>query len=333
MIYLKGNKNLVDDTQELTIEVQEPHGLNPSPLEFSFETLRFLAPSLELFDFQFATDDGTNIAKKKPITASLRIYNTGEGTAEDVDIIIEYPLNIVPIEPVTNSYNQVRFNFPVLPAGSYKDLKLRFIANDNYFLDSIKLELVATEMFQEYGFKVTLGKPLNSRSSTTSSSVAIKSIRKAKAETINPVRLVSEVDEDLPDYGISQNHTVAVVIGNRDYYKTSSVDYAINDSRVFRNYLMQTFGLKNENIIYLENATQADFRNTFGSESDHRGKLYNLVDESIENLIVYYSGHGAPDLNESSKEKTGYFVPVDCDPNLVSLSGYSSETKVFLKSA
>ena len=36
-------------------------------------------------------------------------------------------------------------------------------------------------------------------------------------------------------------------------------------------------------------------------------------------MIVYYSGHGAPDLDDG----TGYFVPSGSDPNKIKLTGYS----------
>jgi len=39
-------------------------------------------------------------------------------------------------------------------------------------------------------------------------------------------------------------------------------------------------------------------------------------------VFIYYSGHGAPDTDT----KKGYLVPVDCDPNRVSLNGYGLAT-------
>jgi uncharacterized caspase-like protein len=75
-------------------------------------------------------------------------------------------------------------------------------------------------------------------------------------------------------------------------------------------------------VIYLENATKAQFEATFGTPADHRGRLFNLVKAGKSEVFIYYSGHGAPD----PESKQGYSVPVDCDPSLVRLNGYSLNT-------
>jgi uncharacterized caspase-like protein len=85
---------------------------------------------------------------------------------------------------------------------------------------------------------------------------------------------------------------------------------------------MKMFGYREGNIIYAEDATQADFNSIFGTSANYKGKLYNYVKDRKSDIFIYYSGHGAP--NPESKE--GYFVPVDCEPALVSLNGYSLRT-------
>jgi uncharacterized caspase-like protein len=77
--------------------------------------------------------------------------------------------------------------------------------------------------------------------------------------------------------------------------------------------------------LYIENATQGNFNSLFGTESNYKGRLFDLIIPDQSDVLIYYSGHGAPDL-ESTK---GYFVPVDCDPAAVALNGYSTE--VFYK--
>ena len=89
-----------------------------------------------------------------------------------------------------------------------------------------------------------------------------------------------------------------------------------------REYLIRMFGYREGNIIYAEDATQADFNSIFGTAANFKGKLYNYVKDRKSDIFIYYSGHGAP--NPESKE--GYFVPVDCEPALVSLNGYSLKT-------
>lgn len=132
---------------------------------------------------------------------------------------------------------------------------------------------------------------------------------------------ISEIDYQLPKTRMKQPDAVAVVIGNALYQKTKNVDYAINDARSIRNYLIDVMGYRTENIIYLENASYADFKMVFGSNENLKGKLYNMIKPDISEVFVFYSGHGAPGLND----KGAYFVPVECDPQYVELTGFSAD--------
>jgi hypothetical protein len=134
----------------------------------------------------------------------------------------------------------------------------------------------------------------------------------------------SDVDMDIPVAASIRPDAVAVVIGNSRYLRANvpPVDYAVNDARLVKDYLGKMFGYREGNIIYVENATQADFNGIFGTRENFKGRLYNYIKESKSDIFIYYSGHGAP--NAESRE--GYFVPVDCDPSLVSLNGYSLNT-------
>ncbi len=131
----------------------------------------------------------------------------------------------------------------------------------------------------------------------------------------------SEIDFNLPKTRMRQPDAVAVVIGNALYQNTSNVDFALNDAQSMRNYLIQVMGYRPENIIYLENASYADMKLVFGSKENHKGKLFNLVKPNQSEVFVYYSGHGAPGLNN----KIAYFVPVECNPQYVELTGFSTE--------
>ena len=84
---------------------------------------------------------------------------------------------------------------------------------------------------------------------------------------------------------------------------------------------MKTMGFKEGNIFYYEDATKTDFEVLFGTKDFAEGKLYNAVKPDRSDVFVFYAGHGAPDL----KKNTGYFVPTECDPQYIAISGYSSE--------
>jgi len=128
----------------------------------------------------------------------------------------------------------------------------------------------------------------------------------------------SDVDSQLPVTTMSNPDAIAVIIGNKDYKKTKSVEFAINDMVTMKEYLIKVFGYKEENIFVVQNASKGDFELYFGNDTNYKGKLFNAVKIGISDVFVYYAGHGAPSMNT----KKGYFVPVECDPQYVDLTGY-----------
>ncbi|WP_157638121.1 caspase family protein [Flexithrix dorotheae] len=134
----------------------------------------------------------------------------------------------------------------------------------------------------------------------------------------------SDIDLHIPRSNLINEHAIAVVIGNRDYKNPDvpPVDFAIRDAKSIKNYLVHTFGFKEGNIIFVENADQANFYSLFGTKENYKARLYNLVKPGKSDVFVYYSGHGAPD----PESREGFFVPSNCDPSLVAFNGYPINT-------
>lgn len=136
--------------------------------------------------------------------------------------------------------------------------------------------------------------------------------------------LTADVDVEIPRGTEVRDKAIAVVIGNRTYTKRDvpPVDFAVNDARTMREYLVRTFGFKPENIIFEENASLSTFTRIFGDKANEKGQLFNyLAADSASDVFVFYSGHGAPDPNTAK----AYLVPTDADPQLLQLTGYSLE--------
>jgi hypothetical protein len=129
---------------------------------------------------------------------------------------------------------------------------------------------------------------------------------------------VSSVDQDIPKLKNSNKDAIAVVIGNQKYTKTKPVDFAVNDARSFKKYLIQVLGFKEGNILYFENATLGDMNTVFGTKGNPKGRLFNTIKQKVSDVVIFYSGHGAPGLKSSK----AYFVPVEADPNYMENSGY-----------
>ena len=134
----------------------------------------------------------------------------------------------------------------------------------------------------------------------------------------------ADVDRKIPRAQLENKYGIAVIIGNQNYKSKDvpNVDYAVSDARIVKKYAQKSLGFRPGNIIYLENATQAQFNSVFGVKDDCKARLHSYLRKNKSDVFVYYSGHGAPDVDT----KTGYFVPVDCDPSTVRFNGYSLKT-------
>jgi hypothetical protein len=131
---------------------------------------------------------------------------------------------------------------------------------------------------------------------------------------------LSDVDVDIP----KSTHKVngyALIIGNEDYASYQSdldtsqnVPFAAQDAESFKNYLQLMYGIPQENIILLINAT-------YGEMSQAIAKFKKLMefDGTDHNFIFYYSGHGMP--HEQTNDP--YIMPVD-------ISGYTVEQAISL---
>ena len=114
---------------------------------------------------------------------------------------------------------------------------------------------------------------------------------------------------------------VAVIIGNRAYkYDVPQVTYAHRDAEAFRRYVVDVLGFDPENVIHQEDADKATLERVFGNRDSLKGsELWRrLHPDGISDVVVFYSGHGIPGLND----KRGYLLPVNAHPDTAELSGY-----------
>ncbi len=129
----------------------------------------------------------------------------------------------------------------------------------------------------------------------------------------------SDVDIDIPAAASPRPDAVGVVIGITEYahQDVPRVDFARRDAHLMRDYLVQAMGFREENIIMAidQEATKAAFYRIF------EGQLQNYIKPGFSDVFVYYSGHGAPDVDNAA----AYFVPHDADPSYAAQTGYSLE--------
>jgi formylglycine-generating enzyme required for sulfatase activity len=120
----------------------------------------------------------------------------------------------------------------------------------------------------------------------------------------------------------TNRHGVAVIIGNKAYPgRTPDAEYAHNDAAAMKKFVVDRLGYRPGNIIDLRDATKGQMEAVFGTKETHKGKLFNWMRPGKSDVVVFYSGHGVPGL----QDKRGYLLPVDGDPNLAEITGFPVE--------
>lgn len=121
--------------------------------------------------------------------------------------------------------------------------------------------------------------------------------------TVDYDYMTSSVDSIIPVNNFSRTETYALVIGNQNYRFVSDVPYAIHDARVFSDYCKKTLGIPSVNIHVSEDATKQMIL-----EEELTDWLEKIPNRFEKNLIVYYAGHGVPDVKDHNK---AYLLPTD----------------------
>ena len=123
-----------------------------------------------------------------------------------------------------------------------------------------------------------------------------------------------------------RQHDIAVIIGNADYRKAGrdipNVVPAYADAESFRQYARTALGIREGNILFVKDATTADLVSLFGTETNHRGKIYNWTRPGLSNVYVYYAGHGAP----AGADGSAFLVPSNAEADTIELTGYRLST-------
>lgn len=152
-----------------------------------------------------------------------------------------------------------------------------------------------------------------------------KELRKAELHKTQPT-ILSEIykyDSDITFLKTNLTNTdgIAVVIGNRNYDHKDipEVTYASNDAQAMRIFLKDTLGYQDGNIIFMTDTIKPDLEMIFGIKNNHKGMLYDYIKPDVSDVFIYYSGHGAPDINTQK----AYFVTKNSTPDKIAFTGYA----------
>lgn len=120
--------------------------------------------------------------------------------------------------------------------------------------------------------------------------------REPSSDIDAPARMLPERPDD-----------IALVIGIEDYQSVPNADYGLRDAKTAQRHL-EALGFPSRNIVSLtgSEATASKLRGYFE-------EWLPLNVKPNSNLFVYYSGHGAPDVQSGD----AYLVPWDGDPKFL----------------
>ena len=134
-------------------------------------------------------------------------------------------------------------------------------------------------------------------------SAAVEKLTKNRIQEIDYDYKTSAVDNLEVTSGVTRNNVYALIIGNQNYRFASDVPYAIHDARVFGDYCKKVLGIPAGNIHIAEDATKQMI-----IEEELEDWVKSINNREQKKLIVYYAGHGVPDVKNKNK---AYILPTD----------------------
>ncbi len=292
-IPITAGMNTQDGQVNATFFVEEPNGFGTDEVQMTINTKAFVSPMLKIVDYAVTGTGGGTLTKKKPFDLQLVLQNTQHGLAEDVTVNVKFPENVYTIE------GEELKSYRTMKAGEAHSLDYQLIVNNNYTASTIPVQVSIREKHGKYAENKTINLELNQAFASTK--IAIDEIAVQRDE-IQIAQIGSDVDKNIPQVTVNNEHTFAVIIANENYQTVESVPYARNDGSIFAQYCRQTLGLPESNIHLVTDATLNNMR----SQVDWLKQVSKAYGGNAK-IIVYYAGHGIPD----EQTRASYLLPAD----------------------
>ena len=299
-IPVKTNSQLHDGTVILKVTAEDDNSIRSEAEVLTLQTLRFRPPKVIVADVVFSTNNGKPFERNLPVFLTALVQNIGEGEADNVMAELNLPDDCIPL-------GKSLINIGQLQRGDVREIQFSFVPTKNYPVSDIPLEIKLKEELGEYAsdkkLSVTIGDELLAINSLIKTSPSIG------GGDIVIASLTAEVDKNIPVNQKANQNTLALIIGNEDYYSRQSgnsyeanVDFARNDARIFREYTISTLGIDEKNIFFMLDATAAEMKEAINLVTRLASKI-----GTESNIVFYYAGHGLPD----EVNRTPYLIPVD----------------------
>jgi hypothetical protein len=112
------------------------------------------------------------------------------------------------------------------------------------------------------------------------------------------------------------SYAVVIGVGRYENVAIPSLKYAVPDAEAMYNVLVATAGFKKDNVVLLTDRT--DRKPTLRNIKWALGTFLARAAQKDDTVIVYFAGHGAPEIDQRGLERDGlakYLIPSDADPD------------------
>jgi hypothetical protein len=299
---ITASKSTMDGSITFAMQITEPNGFGIGTFELEISTKKFNAPLVKVVDYTITSQSGSSLSRKIPFDLQTLVQNVKNGTAENVNTTLELPAGVLCI--TANEANEIG----TLKGGEKKSIVYTLIVSDNFSGQTIPLKIKVIEKIGEYSRDTTIAIAFNQSMSSQKITVTATKSNEPEQEIIAGT-LGSDVDKNIPNVAVSNEHRYAIIIGNEDYqsYQTglnseANVDFAKNDATIFKEYAIKTLGIPAEQIRYAVNIKSIDFKKYLDFISRSAA-----IEKGNAELYFYYAGHGLP--KEGTNEP--FLIPVD----------------------
>ena len=309
----------------VTVTFKDTTGFPPDPVSVRFETRKLAVPELVVADMtmddhfypdrkdKLSVGNGDGIIQPgEQVEIAAKLVNRGEGTSSRPKVSASCAT------PGATLITQPELTADSILPGKWADVGFVLSLRKDFAASEVRIDL-HVEDAKVARFNTDI--PMVLAVGKSFPSVTFREV-KGHPSASKKVEIPTFGEELLPPPHTTKANpdAVAVVIGVQHYKNADvpSVDYALNDAEVVEEYAVKAMGISPENVIMLRDASKGDLERVFGTPGNPRGQLYNLVAAGKSDVVVYYSGHGAPD----PETRKAYLVPADGDPNYVKVNGY-----------
>jgi hypothetical protein len=289
----------------LQVAALEAGGFDAQPLLMDFSLKALVPPDLQVARVEISDAEGKRvIAKGKESNVSIAVQNSGTGPARGVKVRLDIADQQIKL------FGDSEVVLGVLKPGESKRATFTIAVTQRYTgPKTLPVSFQISEERPRFSIKPQLQLVLNKEA---------PEVRLVKMKELDTAPVVAERDDVgmAPLLAVTRrafsDRDLALVIGIERYQSVPKSDFAYNDARSVKAYLL-SLGFAERNIEFLadERATLSAIRKSVESWLPNRVKPGSRI-------FFYYSGHGAPDPATGE----AFIVPYDGDPAYLNDTGY-----------